>query len=413
MKALRVISPSLVRRLAVVRQHLAAPLPTPDRKGILDIVRDLGYLQLDPIRVVERSHLLVLWSRLGAFDLAELDALLWEERRLFEYWAYAASIVLTEDYQIHHLLMRHYPSDRRTYNRRLKVWLRENEGLRRHVLRRIRESGPLRLREFEDRSRTGWTSGGWTTGRNVERMLDVLWTQGKIVVAGRDGIQKYWELADRWFPPWTPKERLSEREIVRRSAQRSLRALGVARARDIDRHFTIGRYPGLARTLAELEREGTIEPVRVVQDGSEWPGTWFLHAEDTPLLERLEGGEWSPRTTLLSPFDNLIKDRDRAELLFDFPFRMEIYVPKSKREYGYYVLPILQGDRLIGRVDPAMDRRRGVLQVHAVHAEPKIRTTLAAGRAVARALEQLSSFLGAREVQYGGAVPGGWKKVLR
>jgi uncharacterized protein YcaQ len=413
MKALRVISPSLVRRLAVVRQRLAAPPPTPDRKGILDVARDLGCLQLDPIRVVERSHLLVLWSRLGAFDLAELDALLWEERQLFEYWAYGASIVLTEDYPIHQLLMRRYPTDRTAYNRRLKVWLRENQGLRRHVLRRIRESGPLRLRDFEDRSRTGWTSGGWTTGRNVERMLDVLWTQGRIVVAGRDGIQKYWELADRWFPPWTPKERLSEREIVRRSTQRSLRALGVARAQHIDRHFTIGRYPGLARTLAELERERTIEPVRVVEDGSEWPGTWFLHAEDAPLLERLEAGEWSPRTTLLSPFDNLIKDRDRAESLFDFPFRMEIYVPKSKRVYGYYVLPILHGDRLIGRVDPAMDRKRGVLRVHAVHAEPGVRTTLAMGRTVARTLEELAAFLGARDVEYAGPVPVGWKKVLR
>ena len=171
-------------------------------------------------------------------------------------------------------------------------------------------------------------------------MLDVLWIQGRVAVAGRNGIQKLWDLADRWFPAWTPKDRLSEREIVRRAAQRSLRALGVARARDIDRHFTAGRYPGLPEVLTRLESEGTIERVRVVDDGSEWPGPWFVHGDDVPLLERMRDG-WAPRTTLLSPFDNLIIDRDRAELLFGVRLRMEIHVPKSQRRYGYYSLPIL------------------------------------------------------------------------
>jgi uncharacterized protein len=408
----RTITPTLARRLAISKQRLAGSAIGPDRGGLLDAVRDLGCIQLDPIRVVERSHLLVLWSRVGRFDPADLDVLLWEERQLFEYWAYRASIVLTEDYPIHHLLMRRYPTERYAYSRRVKVWLRENEPLRRHVLQRLKEAGPLRLRDFEDRARTRWTSEGWTTGRNVERMLDVLWTQGKIVVAGRDGIQKFWDLADRWFPEWTPKERLPEREVVRRAAQRSLRALGVARPRDIERHFTVGRYPGLAGALDRLEREVLIERVRIVDDGAEWPGPWFVHADDLAPLERLEAGEWEPRTTLLSPFDNLIIDRDRAELLFGFRFRMEIYVPKTKRMFGYYVLPILHGDSVIGKVDPAMDRKRGVLQVQAVHAEPEVRPTARAGRAVAKALEDLASFLGAGNVEYGGTAPDGWKKAL-
>ena len=413
MKAMRTVSPTLVRRTAIARQRLAGPAQDPDRKGILEVIRDLGCLQLDPIRVVERSHLLVLWSRLGKFDPAELDTLLWEERQLFEYWAHRASIVMTEDYPIHNLLMRRYPTERYGYSRRVKTWLRENEALRRYVIRRIREAGPLRLRDFEDRSRTGWTSSGWTTGRNVERMLDVLWTQGRIVVAGRAGIQKVWDLADRWFPHWTPKERLPEQEIVRRAAQRSLRALGVARVRDIDRHFTVGRYPGLARTLGDLERQGIIERIRVIQDGAEWLGPWFVHAEDIPLLEQLQAGEWWPRTTLLSPFDNLIIERARTERLFGFNFRMEIYVPKAMRQYGYYVLPILHGDRLIGRVDPAMDRKRGVLVVHAVHAELHAPLTRTDGRAVARAIEGLAGFLGARDVEYPGAVPERWRTTLR
>jgi uncharacterized protein YcaQ len=416
MKPARTLTPSLIRRMAIVRQRLAgiAPgaAPNSDRSAILDVAHDLGCLQLDPIRVVERSHLLVLWSRLGRFDPAMLDDLMWTKRQLFEYWAHRASIVLTEDYPIHNLLMRRYPSERYAHSRRVKAWARENQALRTYVLRRIHQDGPLRLRDFEDRSRTGWTSSGWTTGRNVERMLDVLWTQGKIVVAGRDGIQKYWDLAERWFPDWTPKERLQEREVVRRATQRSLRALGVARPRDIERHFTVGRYPGLADTLARLEREGVVEGVRVVDDGAEWPGPWFVHAGDLPLLEVLEQGEWPPRTTLLSPFDNLIIDRDRAELLFGFRFRMEIYVPKAKRVFGYYTLPILHGDKLIGRVDPALDRQRGVLRILAVHIEPGIRATSRSGQSVARSIQDLAGFLGAREVEVTGRVPDGWRKAF-
>ena len=175
----------------------------------------------------------------------------------------------------------------------------------------------------------------------------------------------------------------------------------------------MGRYPGLALALREMERKAVVEQVRVVEEGIEWPGPWFVHAEDLPLLEQLEAGEWWPRTTLLSPFDNLITERGRTEQLFGFNFRMEIYVPKTKRQYGYYVLPILHGDRLIGRVDPAMDRRRGVLVLHAVHAELDAPLTRTDGRAVARAIEDLAGFLGARDVEYRGAVPERWRTTLR
>ncbi|HEX2070001.1 MAG TPA: crosslink repair DNA glycosylase YcaQ family protein, partial [Actinomycetota bacterium] len=303
----------------------------------MDVARDLGCLQLDPISVVAKSHLLVLWSRLGPYGLKDLDALLWRERRLFEYWAHMASIVLTEDYPIHHLLMRQYPhGGRRTgLRKRTAQWFDENRTLRRYVLTRLRREGPLRLRDFEDRAVSSWQSSGWTVDRNVDRMLDILWTQGRIMVVGRDGIQKIWDLAERWLPEWTPRDRLSEREVVRRAAQRSLRALGVARERDIARHFTVWRYPGLRDVLTELEKRKVIERVRIIGNDGGWPGSWFVHSSDLPLLDALEGGRWGPRTTLLSPFDNLIIDRDRTELMFGFRFRMEIYVPKEKRQYGY------------------------------------------------------------------------------
>jgi uncharacterized protein YcaQ len=242
-------------------------------------------------------------------------------------------------------------------------------------------------------------------------MLQALWLEGKIVVAGRERGQKLWDLSDRWLPDWTPKERLSPHEVVRRAAIRSLRALGVATPTHIERHFTVGFYPGLPRVLTELEAEGAIVPVQVGSPTAPWPGRWFVHAEDLPLLSRLETGEWEPRTTLLSPFDNLIVDRTRTEELFGFRYRMEIYVPAPRRKYGYYVLPILHGDRFVGRIDPAMDRGRGVLTVKAVHAEPDAQS--GAGPAVRRAIKELATFLGARHIVYTGTVPDVWKRSLR
>jgi uncharacterized protein len=405
----RTLDPSLARRLSVSRQRLADPSPAarPGPEAIMDVATDLAGLQLDPISVVARSHQLVLWSRLGAYDPADLEALRWGERRLFEYWTHAAAIVCTEDYPIHSLLMRRYPSDRSAYNRRLRTWLAANQPLRRSILRQLRAGGPLPTRALEDRASTDWQSGGWTAGHNVDRMLDVLWTQGRIMVAGRQGQQRVWDLAERWLPPWAPTRRPPEREVVRLAAQRSLRALGVATARDIDRHFTAGRYPGLAAALAGLERSGRVEQVRVAEGGDEWPGPWYVHADDLPLLERLQAGDWRPRTTLLSPFDNLIIDRERTERLFGFRYRMEIYVPRAARRYGYYVLPVLHGDRFVGRVDPAMDRRRGRLVVNAVHPEPG--APAEAGATVATAVKELASFLGADGVELRQPPPKVWR----
>jgi uncharacterized protein len=408
MHAIRTITPTSARRLAISKQRLAGPTATPDREGIMSVARDLGCLQLDPISVVARSHLIVLWSRLGTYDPAELDALLWHERRLFEYWAHAASIVLTEDYPIHSWLMRRYPRPLYAHGRRTAEWLAGNQPLRRHVLTQLRRRGPVRARDLEDRSTRPWRSGGWTNERNVTRMLDVLWTQGKVMVAGRMGLEKTYDLTGKLLPDWTPRERLSDRELSRRATQRSLRALGVATARNVDKHFTLNRYPDLLGTLAVLEREGSIERVEIVDR----PGEWFVHTDDLPLLERIQNGEWEPRTTLLSPFDNLIYERDRTELFFGFRFRTEIYVPRSKRQYGYYLLPILHGDRLIGRVDAATDRARRRLIVKAVHADPDAPLTVRTGRDVARAIRSLASFVGGTQVEIAGPAPERWRAAL-
>ncbi|VAW33806.1 Putative cytoplasmic protein clustered with trehalase [hydrothermal vent metagenome] len=396
-----------VRRLAIARQHLADATPAP----MLDVIRDLGCLQLDPIRAVERTHLLVLWSRLGQFDVAELDKLRWQDKTLFEYWAHAASMVLTEEYPLFSWGMNQRQADpRRTA--KYQKWFDETSGvtdLRDHILYRLQQEGPLFSRDFGTQEGMRWESR-WSSGRFVGHLLDYLWTNGEIMVAERKGNQKRWGLAASFFPEWTPQEQWSAEEVCRFAAQKAIRALGAATAKQIKYHYTRGMYPELTAVLTQLVKEEILIPV-TVSDGSEPLSTdYYLHADDLPLLRQLQSGDWQPRTTLLSPFDNLICDRDRTEQLFDFYFRIEIYVPKAKRQYGYYVLPILHGDRLIGRLDPKMDRKTNTLHIYNVYAQPNSPKNKKAVQAIGKAVASLASFLGAKQIQWGN-VPSGWEAL--
>ncbi len=412
MKETLVISRTLARRLAIAAQYLDGSRRNADTEGIMDVIGQLGCLQLDPINVVARSHLLVLWSRLGSYDTVLLNTLLWQERRLFEYWAHAASIVLTQDYPIHQMMMQRYGQESDSWSQKVNAWMQQNESLRISILTALHQRGPLRSRDFKDTSLVAWQSTGWTGGRNVGRMLDLLWAQGKIMVVRRIGIEKWWDLAERCLPAWTSKEPLSEREVVRCAAQKALRALGVATERDIAQHFTRGRYPGLSEVLAELEAAGHLVRVRVYERGKELTGPWFMHAASLPTLDLLEKNVWEPRTTLLSPFDNLICDRERTARLFNFTYQSEIYTPRNKRRFGYYVMPILSGDRLIGRIDPVLERTHKRLEINAVYFEPSTRIARETVQAVTSAIEDLARFLGATTISYNHPLQEDWKQML-
>ena len=400
------ITPTQARQLAVTCQRLAGPQPSPDPAGIMDVFTDLGCVQIDPIRAVERTQFLVLWSRLGNYDIDHLNTLLFVDKQLFEYWAHAASIVRTDDYPIHRAYMRRFAEGRLNskWYLRVREWMADNEPFRQHILEQLRKNGPLAASEIEDRTVRPWASDGWNNNRNVGQMISFMWEQGEIMVAERKGLQKKWTTTEQHLPDWTPREELSEREVVRLAAQTSLRALGVGTDRHVDNHFIRNRYPDLANVLADLQSEGTIIPVDVADSDTTWLGDWYIHVEDLQLLEQLGNGGWEPRTVLLSPFDNLICDRDRTELMWDFYFRIEIYVPKAKRKYGYYVLPILHGEQLIGRIDPRMDRKTGTLHVNAIYFEPDAPQGRAMGRSVNAAIEELGRFLGAKEIVYAGEV---------
>ena len=390
-----------LRRLAITRQHLSKK----ETPAMLDAIRDLGCVQLDPIRAVERTHLLVLWSRLGNFDEAELETLRWEDKALFEYWAHAASMVLTEEYPLFAWGMRQRREDKRRAARYQK-WFDEHPGiidLKDHIMDRLRQEGPLFSRDIETEDHMRYESR-WSSGRFVGFILDYLWTNGDILTVERIGNQRKWGLAEQFWPDETPQEEWTAKQACRFAAQKAIRALGAATEKQIKIHYTRGMYPGLTAVLKQLVKEEILIPTTVAELPNE---AYYLHAHDLPLLQQIQAGDWQPRTTLLSPFDNLICDRDRTEALWDFYFRIEIYVPAAKREYGYYVLPILYGDQLIGRIDPKMDRKTKTLHIHNVYAEPNAPTYKKTVREIGQSVTSLAKFLGAKQIEWG-TVPDGW-----
>ena len=294
----------------------------------------LGFLQLDPIATVAPPQHLVLWSRLGAFDTAELDRLV-AERKLFEWNAFLWPAEVLPLIRARMRPTRKPPTT--AWERHRRDFLRDNASFRRYILRELEGRGPLLSRELEDRSAQRRRDHRWFGARRVTDMLTILHLRGEIAIVGRRTGQRLWDLAERWYPdtdvpPLEEAERLLE--------ERRFRALGV-----------------------RLDK-----------------GEWVAHpdASDAPVADRV---------TLLSPFDRLIHDRDRAEALFGFRYRLEMYVPKAKREYGYYVLPVLVGDRLVGRVEPRFDRKSRTLEVLGAWGETD---------RLDEALTELAAFLGAQ-----------------
>ncbi len=361
---------------------------------MLEVVEQLGRVQRDPTSAVAPTEHLVMFSRLGsAYSPELLDQLLFQDRRLFEYWAYVLPI---DHLPLHTPTMRRYPRGDSARARYVRKWLVQNAAFRKYVLGELRRRGPLRSRDLEDRAAVPWSTGGWNDGKSLGRMLDVLWFGGRIAVVGREGRERRYDLAERYLPA---SARLPDHAIARRLADLQLKASGLARAEDVGRAFD-GMPPGRDRAWQALVRDGVAVPCEV--DGL--PGKWYAHAD--VLLK-----PFKPRTVLLSPFDRLVNDRGRTRLLFGFDMRLEIYVPKAERRHGYFVLPILHGDRLIGRVDPTLDRRASRLRVNAVYAEPD--ATAATGSAVAGALSELAAWLGVRAIELPARLPRPWVRALR
>ncbi|MEU8219638.1 crosslink repair DNA glycosylase YcaQ family protein [Micromonospora taraxaci] len=343
------------RRIAVRAQLLADPRPT----DLLTVVRHLTLLQIDPTAAVAPSADLVCWSRLGSsYQPAHLRQALERDRALFEHQAMLRPM---DDLGLYLAAMAAWPA-----HERQREWLRANDSFRRDVLDLLGRSGPLLSRDIPDTCAVPWPSSGWTNNRNVTQMLEFLVARGEVAISGRQGRQRLWDVAERVYPAGIPVVALEQALRVRN--ERRLRALGIARA----------KTPVLPGEPAEVGDAG--EPA--VVEGV--PGVWRV---DPAAL----GQPFTGRTALLSPFDRLVHDRVRLEELFEYEYVLEMYKPKVNRRWGYFALPILHGDRLVGKVDATADRRRGTFTVHAVHED--VPFTGQVSRAVHDELRDLASWL--------------------
>ncbi|HEU0335760.1 MAG TPA: crosslink repair DNA glycosylase YcaQ family protein [Gaiellaceae bacterium] len=349
------------RRIAVRAQLLAAPRPN----DLLAVVQQLTLLQIDPTAAIAPSADLVAWSRLGsAYRPEHLKRALEEDRTLFELDALVRPI---DDLGLYLAGAADFPS----YDTS-RAWLRQNDRFRRDILALLGSSGPLASRDIPDTCQVPWASSGWTNNRNVTQMLEFLLVRGEIAIAGRVGRERLWALAERVYPPGVAVPSVEEAE--RRKNERRLASLGIARAK--------------ARAMP-------MEPVHVGEAGEPAvvegvKGEWRV--DPAALGEDFEG-----RTALLSPFDRLVHDRVRALELFDFEYTLEMYKPAAQRRWGYFALPVLHGDRLVGKVDAAADRKASVLRVNAIHEDVAFSRTVA--RAVQAELEDLAAWLGLGAVE--------------
>jgi uncharacterized protein len=326
------------RRIAVRAQLLDSSRPA----GLLDVVRRLTLLQIDPVSAIAPSADLVAWSRLGSpYSPAELDAAL-ADRTLLEL---RAMIRPAEDLALYRANMARWDRAERGnlpgWRASLRDWVRANDACRGDILDRLGSSGPLRSRDLPDTCQLPWKSTGWTNNRNVTQLLEFMVLRGEVAVAGRSGGDRLWDLAARIYPddPVVPAD-----QALRTRNERRLSALGIARARGPE-------CPVEPADVGEAGEAAVVEGVK---------GSWRV---DPSQL----GQPFSGRAALLSPFDRLIHDRKRTVELFEFDYQLEMYKPAAKRRWGYFALPILYGDRLVGKLDAAADRAARVLRVHAIH----------------------------------------------
>ncbi len=346
------------RRFAVRAQLLDADRPD----DLLDVIRQLTFVQIEHTAPVAPTADLVLWSRLGSvYEPEQLERALWHDFSLFELDLLVRPM---EDLALFRASMALQP-DRESTAR----WLDDNAEFRDDILALLADEGAKTAREIPDTSIVAWPSSGWNNNRNVMMMLETLMRRGEVAVAGRRGRDRLWDLAERVYHADIPTIPLEEATRLRN--ERRLASQGVVRNRTPDLPLETPRVAdaGVAARIEGLSGEWRLDPA----------------ALDRPF---------APRTALLSPFDGLLRDRKRMEDLFGFDYALEMYKPEAKRRWGYYALPILHGDRLVGKVDARADRDRGILSVTAIHEDAGYDE--AAARGTHDELDALAAWLGLR-----------------
>jgi hypothetical protein len=363
--------------LAVDGALLAGPRPPATKDGVMAVVNRLGGLQLDPTRTIERTELLVLWSRLGNYDRSLVGQLL-KDGRLFEHAAFYRPIDRLAEFRAQ---QRAFREARTSWSGEAGRWIEANKRFHESILDQLRADGPLASRALDTSTvAVHWKSTGWTNNRDITRMLEFMDYRGEVAISGRIGAERMWDLPERVLPP---TDDISYDEFLRRRSLHIVRRMGLANLQEI--RARTGELPDIDRAYLKTRLDELTEAGELVAlDEKYW-----RHAEaDLGVKPRL--------TTFLSPFEPLTKDRARTEKMWGFKYKLEMYVPKEERQFGHYVLPMLHHERLVGRLSGAMDRKANVLRIQGLHWEEK--PTADEKAAAEDALADLARWLGADSI---------------
>ncbi|MBW9056469.1 winged helix-turn-helix domain-containing protein [Rhizobium mesosinicum] len=391
------LSNSDARRIFLAKQGLSAP---PNRAltkaGLLDLIHDLGFVQVDSIQTVERAHHQILFSRNQTYRREHLTALLEKDGTLFEHWTHDASIVPSAffKYWKHKFL-----DEEKAIVERWRKWRGEGfEASFEETYDRVVKGGAILARDMKA---DGHVSGGWWNWHPNKTALEYFWRTGKFAIAGRSNFQKIYDLVERVIPAEFREPEVSREEFVDWACRSALTRLGFATHGEIAAFWDL-LSPDEAKSWVAENRdeliEVMIEPALGGKPRTSWAFANFFGAMDT-------FPEAPSRIRVLSPFDPMIRDRNRTERLFGFFYRIEVFVPEPKREYGYYVFPLLEGDRLIGRIDMKADRKKGTLDVKRLWLEPRVKASAGRFEKLEAELERLARFVGVEKVVY----LDGWK----
>ena len=386
------VSNAAARRVFMAKQGLSAnPARAQSKPDLLQLIHDIGFVQVDSISTVARAHDQILFSRNQTFRRRHLRELLEEDRALFEHWTHDASIIPCAFYPY----WKHYfvRKEARLRERWVK-WRGENyDRAFEDTYRKIVEGGAILAREVKEEDHK---SGGWWEWHPSKTALEFYWQTGKLSISARENFQKIYDLTERVIPVHYREAEVPHEDFVDWACRSALERLGFATHGEIAAFFALVT-PEEAKAWVAANRDGLEEVAIETVDGAKPRGSYALpgfsaHADDWP--------EPPARVRVLSPFDPLLRDRNRAERLFGFRYRIEVFVPEPKREYGYYVFPLLEGDRMIGRIDMKADRKAGQLNVKKLWLEPKVRASSGRMEKLEAELARVAKFAGVERIVY-------------
>lgn len=386
------LSNKTARRIFLTKQGLSAsPVRALTKRDLLQLIHDLGFVQIDSISTVERAHNQILFSRNQTFRKEHLRQLLEEDRKLFEHWTHDAAILPCAFYPYWKHKFRRSEAPMR---KRWAKWHGEDfDKAFDETYSRIVENGPVLAREVKDADHK---SGGWWQWHPSKKALEFFWHTGKLAISGRQNFQKIYDLSERVIPADQLATDLSHEDFIDWACRSALERLGFATHGEIAAFWDLVS-PDEARNWVSAHRD-ELEDIEIECEGGGKPRPSVAFAGLSPNID--DWPEPPGRIRVLSPFDPLLRDRNRAERLFGFRYRIEVFVPEPKREYGYYVFPLLEGDRMIGRIDMKADRKLGTLNVARLWLEPKVRTSAGRMAKLDAELARVARFAGVSDIVY-------------